>query len=520
MSDTTISRQHARSVQQYFSEGASSPLREAGQDYPLPVSLYGPQISAFGQVLTTEPTPVVQISNQYQIDPANRSDLETFTATGGSADNSGNLFRCQTGTSAGGYGVIRSKESLIYRAGEGVEATLTAAFTTGIATSLQFAGAFSLTETLAFGYDGADFGVIYSHNGEAEVQTIQVTGAAGGSESATVTIDGDAFTANLTATTVQGNAFEIARDGAADATVGAKWRFEQVDDKVIAIARSVGNKTGTMSFSSSTATATIAETTAGALKTDGHVAQADWNVNTAPFSSFDPTELNIYRIVYGYLGISNINFSVYNPDTGRFVLVHRIALASSQSTTSMGAPDLKVGWTAASLGSSGTNLTVVGASAEAAVQGKEAPNDGSFAADNTVASVSTTLTNILTIKNRIVYGVRFNLGKMLPISASLDNDHNKGAIVEIRSNATLGGVPNYQYEDESNSVALVDKAATTVTGGTLLDAFTVAAGGDTTVDLAKLNDVINPEDTLTVAAKTISGTSTAMTGAIVWTEEK
>ena len=500
--------------------GADGSATDTSADDPLPVSLYGQQVSAFGQLLTTEPTPVVQIANQYQIDPANRNDLEIFEATGGSADNSTNLFRCQTGTSVGGYGVIRSKESLIYRAGEGIQCTLTAAFTTGIATSLQFAGAFSLTETLAFGYDGANFSVIYSHNGEAEVQTIEVTGAASGSESATVTLDGDAFTASLTSGTVQKNAFEIARDGAADATVGAKWRFEQVDDKVIAIARSVGNKTGTMSFSSSTATATVTETTQGAAKTDGHVAQASWNVNTAPFASFDPTNLNIYRIQYGYLGISNINFSVYNPDTGRFVLVHRIALASSQTATSMGAPDLKVGWTAASLGSSGTNLTVTGASAEAAVQGKEAANDGSFAADNTVASVGTTLTNILTVKNRIVYGVRFNLGKIIPISASLDNDHNKGAIVEVRINATLAGTPNYQYEDEYNSLGLVDKAATTVTDGTLVDAFTVPAGGDATVDLSKLNDIINPEDTITIAAKTISGTSTNMTAALVWREEK
>ena len=59
-----------------------------------------------------------------------------------------------------------------------------------------------------------------------------------------------------------------------------------------------------------------------------------------------------------------------------------------------------------------------------------------------------------------------------------------------------------------------------MTGGTLVDAFTVPAGGDATVDLSKLNDILNPEDTLTLAAKTISGTSTAMTGALVWKEEK
>ena len=392
-SDTTISRHHTRSVQQYFSEGASSPLREAGQDYPLPVSLHGQQISAFGQVLTTEPTPLVQIANQYQLDPALRSDLETFEATGGSADNSGNLFRCQTGTSAGGYGVVRSKEAVIYRAGEGIEATLTAAFTTGIATSLQFGGLFNLTGTLAFGYDGADFSVLYSRNGAAEVQTIQVTTPASSEANCTVTLDGDAVVIALTIDTVQVNAYEIATALAADGTVGAAWRFEQVDDTVIAIARSVGDKTGTMSFAAGTtgAAATVTEVTTGAAKTDAHVAQASWNVTTAPFSSFDPTKLNIYKIQYGYLGISNISYSVYNPDTGEFVLVHRVKNASVSTTTSVGSPDMKVGWTSASLGSSGTNLTVTGASGKIAIQGKEIVKGSALADENTNSSVGTSL---------------------------------------------------------------------------------------------------------------------------------
>ena len=53
--------------------------------------------------------------------------------------------------------------------------------------------------------------------------------------------------------------------------------------------------------------ATVTETTAGAAKTDAHTAQASWNVTTTPFSGFDPTKINIYKIEYGYLGVANIN---------------------------------------------------------------------------------------------------------------------------------------------------------------------------------------------------------------------
>ena len=476
--------------------------------------------STFGELVTAEPTPIIQLANQYSLDPTAREDLETFSATGGSTDSSDNLFRCQTGTSVGGYGVIRSKDALVYRPGQAIESRFTGAFTTGIATSLQFAGMFSLTETLAFGYDGADFSIIHEYDGKAEVQLITVTATPSGSETATVTLDGDAVSVSLTNSTVQTNAFEIARDCAADATVGAKWRFEQIDDKVYCIAKSVGNKTGTMSFSSATATATIAEQTAGVAKSSGNVAQASWNITTTPFTGFDPTNLNLYRIQFGYLGVANATYSIFNPNTAQYVKVHTIKWAGNNTTPIVGNPDMKVGWTAASLGSSGTNLTTTGGSVYLAVQGKEVINNSSRAFDNTKAGISTTLTNVLTIKNRVVYGDRFNLSRLVPVEVSVDNDHNKGAIVEIYKNATLAGTPNYQYVDQTNSIALTDIAGTTVTGGTLVDSFTVAASGDSFEDLSKLKIILDPEDTLTVAVKTISGTATNHTASIVWLEEK
>jgi len=476
--------------------------------------------SVFGEQIVAEPTPVVQISNKYALDPATQNNLETFEATGGSADQSNNLFRCQTGTSAGGYGVIRSKNDIIYLAGEAIECRITAAFTTGIATSLQFAGMFSLTETVAFGYDGADFSVIHEYDGEAEVQTIQVTATPSGSETATVTLDGDAVSCSLTNSTVQTNAFEIVRDCEADATVNGKWRFEQIDDTVYAISKSVGDKTGTMSFASSTATATVTELNAGVAKSESNVAQASWNVNTAPFSGFDPTKLNLYKIRFGYLGVAGIEYLVYNPNTAKFVLVHRSQWANAKTTPQFGNPDMKVGWTAASLGSSGTNLTVTGASAQLSILGKEQVKNAVYAANNSVSSVGTTLTNIITLKDRLVYGTRYNLGKIKPIQVSVDNDHNKGIIVEIYKNADVAGTPNFQFEEENNSNALIDKAGTTVTNGVLIDAFVVAPQTSETVDLSKLSIELLTGEKLVVATKTVSGSSTNISAAITWIEEK
>lgn len=474
-------------------------------------------LTVFGEVLTAELTPTIQIDNRYDIDPSLRDDLETFEATGGTVESNKNLFQCNTGTSVGGYGVIRSANSLRYRPGEGAISRITAKFTTGVANSLQFAGLFSLTETAAFGYDGANFSVIHEYDGEAEIQELTVTATPSGTENATITLDSDAVVISITNSTVQTNARELFDGLSGDATLSGKWRFEQVDDTVICISKSVGDKTGTFSASAATATFTLTEIEAGVAKSDSNVAQSSWD--KAPFSGFDPTKLNIYQIEYGFLGGANIKYNIYNPNTGEFELVHSIKWSNSFSSPNFGNPDMKLGWTAASLGST-TALTVEGASCMGGIEGREIIQEDSKATFTQVASIGTTLTAVLTIQNRIVYGKRFNLGNVKPVSVSVDNDHNKGIIVELVKNTTLGGTPNYEYFDENNSIVAIDTAGTTLTGGTVLDSFTVATNDSKTIDLGNLKILLLPEETLTLAVRTVSGTATNTTGSIVWREEK
>jgi hypothetical protein len=470
--------------------------------------------NAFGDQVFVQIHPEVQLSNTYGLI---RDDVETFTnGTGATVDSNDNLYRCQSGTDAGGFGVLRSKAAIRYRPGIGVLGRFTAIFTSGVANSLQFAGMFNLTDTLAFGYDGTSFSVIHDSHGAAEVRLITVTGAASGSESATVTLDSVAFTANLTNTTAAGNAFEIARDGNADATIGAQWHFEQNGDTVNVLAKSVGDKTGTFSFSSATATATVAESRAGAAKTEMRVAQASWNRNAA--ASLDPTKINVYEIRYGFLGAANMTFHWLDPAVGDFVKVHEMEHANTGVITNIGNPALKVGWVSSSV-SSTTNLTVQGASALLAIEGEEVVTETPHSTFFEDTGVTATLSNILTLRCRQVYGDRVNLGEIEPVDISVDNDSTKGIIVEVIKNTALGGVPNYSYIDQTNSIAEVDTSGTTITGGTLIDTFTVPSGGDADIDLLRLKQFILPDETLTVAAKLTGGASTKVTASINWLEE-
>lgn len=472
---------------------------------------------AFGEIITTHKKPIVQFANKYEIDPASLPYTEEFAGTGGTVDNLTNRFRCQTGTSIGGYGVLRSKDTVNYLAGEGLECQITAAFTTGVANSLQFGGMFTVTDTLAFGYDGANFSTIYQYGGVCEIQVIQVT--ATGAGTCTVTLDGDAVGITVTNSDVNTNAEELRAGLVADATLNGKWRFEQETDTVLCISRSTGNKTGTMSVSGGV-TASITERIAGVDKTDSHTAQASWNVETAPFPDFDPTEMNIYKIQLGYLGVANVNFYIYNPDTGDFVLVHRQkTIGTGVTTTNVRTPNMKAGWTSASLGST-TNLTVLGGSASLSLEGEENFINDIHNQVNSKGSIGTTLTNVLTIKNGLVLGNKYNLTRIFPLRVSVDNDHNKAIVVEVLKNATVAGTTNFNYHDEYASASLYDTSGTTVTNGERIDGFTVGAGLSEDIDLGALKAELLPDETLVFAVRAVSGTATNVTVAHTWQEEK
>jgi len=280
-SDTTISRQHARSVQQYFSEGPSNPLREAGAEYPLPVGLTT-QATEQGDLRASNMEPYIQASAAYNKAPAN---FRTFTALGGSVSYSNREFVVACSSTVASYGTLRSFRSINYRSGYGALVRFKARFSEGAALTQQAAGAFNIGDELSWGFNGTDFGVFHRYLGYAEVQLLTVTGAAGGSENATLTLDGTAYTIPLTAGTEAQNAREIAEYLLANSTIVKAY---QNGDTVRITWLSDGDKTGTMSFSSSTATATLAETTAGVTKTTDHITTANFN-GTLP-ADFDSTK--------------------------------------------------------------------------------------------------------------------------------------------------------------------------------------------------------------------------------------
>jgi len=465
--------------------------------------------TAFGEVNVAQNRPFIQATASYNLIPANFREFTSGTGTTG-AENK--MFKVTTGTGVGGYGAIQSFRALNYKAGEGGLARFTGVFPNAVADSWQGVGLLNLGDELSFGYNGTEFGIWHRYNGLAEVRTITVTGATGGGgETLALTLNGVQYDIPLTSGTVQHNAYEIANWLEANQSV---WSADQVDDTVIISAKSDGAKSGTYTYGGSTSTGTIAQNTAGVTKTSDFVAQTSWNVDT--MSTLDPTKGNVFQIEYQYLGFGDIRYSVEDPESGQFKLVHIIKYANNNTTPSLGNPSLKAGMYAVSLGST-TDLSVFVGSFGLFVQGFEGRTRNPRAFENT-QTVTTSFTNILTLRNRETYNGYINQVEIEPTLLTVSSESGKNVEVEIRATSDTAVEQNFVAAG-TNLVSDVDTSAVTVTNGRLITAFTLAQQSTIAINLQELRIRLPPSLHLVVQAKVTSGANANVSGSLTWYED-
>lgn len=468
--------------------------------------------SASGDNPTVELFPFIAASGVYNLIPSN---FRTFTGELGTAVAEDRLFKTSSGTDVFGYGSIQSFRSLNYKTGTGACIRFSARFPSPVALTWTGCGGFSIGDEVSFGYSGTDFGVWHRYGGKPEVQHLQVTTAASGSENATVTIDGTGYTVPLTSGTVQHNAYEIAKY-LSDDLVQTAWDVTQCDDIVEVSAKSDGDKTGVFSFSSSTAVAAFSEITTGVTKTSVHVAQSSWNGDAV--AGFDPSFGNNYQITFEN-GYGAVHYWVEDPSTGKYIEVHTIEWGSSNSVPNFGNPSLPLGCYAYSIGST-TSVTVECAHIGGFIQGSTAKTRNSRSVENT-KSISTALTNVLTLRNRRNYNGLTNQVEIEPLVITLANDGSKTAIFRILGNATVSkvsGETNFQAVG-NNLISELDTEGTTVSGGRPLATFVVAKASSLTIDLTPFRIRVPPTLRLVIAAEMTSGAAADLTASLNYYED-
>ncbi len=469
--------------------------------------------SSFGDQMSESLTPITKLSAQYGI----LENVETFTATGGSVGTEDNMFKCTTGTSVGGYGVIRTVKPTVYREGQGLMARFTARFdSNAVANSLQFAGLFNVQDTVAFGYRGTTYGILFDNYGAQEQRSLQITGAGNGT--LTLTLNSVDYSIPITTGTVQHNAYEIEAWMEANQSV---WNVEQIDDEVYFQSKNVGSLAGTYSVSGAGLTGAFTAITTGAAQTQSTIAQADWNGDSLP-STFDATKGNVYMIKVSYLGFGPISFYVLDPTKRVFVLVHTIDYQNANTKPSISNIALKIGWTAASLGST-TDLSVYGASGATFIEGKSKLLKESHAASNENTAVGTAFEAVLTIKGIETFQSKAMLGRIALERVEVSTDSQKEVVFKLVKNATLGET-NYQFHEENESVVIYDSgnhADSLNAGGAGHAIFQsqIGSAGVTSISMQGLNIELHAKETLTVYAKVVSGADSNVTASLVWKED-
>jgi hypothetical protein len=237
-----------------------------------------------------------------------------------------------------------------------------------------------------------------------------------------------------------------------------------------------------------------------------------------PFKAadLDFTQINIYRISYGWLGVAPIAFEVYSGLVDGWVALHAFEMLNKQTVPSITQPSLPI--TASvdrTSGSGAITLKTCSWSAGRIGSGGVLSSDRAFGSSNSKASVSTE-TAILTIKNAATFQSRTNRVVIEVDVVSFACDGTKTTTFNLKKNATLGGSPSYANVNANSSVASVDTAGTTVTGGTSILPIQLAKVDAKFIPSADLRIKVRPGETLTISASSASASD--VVASIRWRE--
>lgn len=491
----------------------------------LQVTLPPESKTAFGELSTVEPTPIIQLKFAYNV--GNSQLIKDQAYQSGTVTYADNMMVATSGAAANSGAIALSNKFINYRGGEGVAARFTGLFTTGVANSEQLVGIGDAHEGFFFGYNGTAFGVLRRKGGAPEIRTLTVSTKSTTAENITITLDGDAHTTVAVTDATAGDTTTTANDiAAADySDIGYGWTATAVGSKVVFTSWQSGSKTGTYSLSSATtAVGSFAQTLAGADHTDTWVAQASWNGadifdgNGLSGVTLDPTKGNVYQIKFQYLGYGLISFHIEDPDDGEMHLVHAIEYANANTSPSIENPSLPL--SVQSVNSSNTSsLVVKTASMAAFIEGKDAligPRKG-IQGDVTLGA-TTTETPFLTLRVKEVFNSVFVRSKIKLLFVSCSADHTKPVAVKFYVNATLTAA---SFSDvSSESIAEYDTSATAFTGGTYLFSVLLGKDGQEVIDLTDHMEegVINPGDSLTATIAPKSGNSAEASASFYFVE--
>ncbi len=488
------------------------------------------QKTAFGELVTAEPSPVVQLQFPYNIN----TDLVEVRDNHGTGTVSNNLLNISTGNAQNQSYTLLSKTPIKYNPGQGGKVIGTPIYTSGAANSTQYWGVGNEGDGYFFGYNGTAFGILRRQGGLPETRRLAITTASNTAEDITITLNGVAVTDvtvsaagadSATTRVVTANEIVAHLDWS---DIGEGWEVHNMGANIFFTSFSDGSKAGSYSISGTAPLAgTFTQPLAGVSTTETPIAQTAWNTDRFLFSTdpsnspsgitLDPSQGNVYQIKYQWLGFGLISFFIEDPGDGDLHLVHRIEYANAFTIPSVNNPTLPL-YVSVKNTSNATDIVMKLGSMAGFVEGRDILPGLPHSLSVETTGLSTAETPVMTIHSHDIYQSTLNRVKIKMTIGSVSVDGTKNSIIRVRKNTVLTGPVSFSSLDSSVSTIHRDTAATGVSGGTIVFAEAAAKVDTILIDFEKLGITLVAPEFLTITVQATAAASIDAVTTLNWQE--
>lgn len=391
--------------------------------------------TAFGEVLVGQLTP------QIQFDYSNGEPYEVqapiyrnITAQTSYIYEKGLLKISSTAASPGINTIIQvtSSEYTKYKPGLGLDARFSAVFDSNNGAGInQHAGLFTPENSLTFSYfDTIGFCIRHGRAGIQQIVDIDITAGTSNGNQISLSFGGTIVTTSgLTAgNTIVQAAYAITT--AINSTLNLNtygWKafyYKATSASTTYTVRAIRNYANTSNITVTVSNAggyTIAAPNtvrSGVSIIYTFYPQTEWNIDTCLGTGslqerynrnpsgfvLTPTNGNVYRIVFQYLGFGAITFYVENPQTGIFMPVHQIKYANTSLIPSVTSPNYKIGFRIEN--STTTAISLASASLSTFIQGAPLPTPLYRSYPNLISTNTGGALTISKANSRVIFGFR------------------------------------------------------------------------------------------------------------------
>jgi hypothetical protein len=213
--------------------------------------------------------------------------------------------------------------------------------------------------------------------------------------------------------------------------------------------------------------------------------QTDYAIDTANgFTGYDPTQLNIYLIRFGYLGVAPPSLYVVNP-WGGFSQLMEVEFPNTGDVTHITQTHLPWRCEVANAGNTSNIAVITGSVALGVIDGSgRYPNDRFFSATTGVVTIASGDNILITYRNKSTFKTISNKITALLKRFNGSVDGTKNVSIGIFKDPTFSNSPTWANVDTNDSVMEYSTDATYSANGTLLMDFDFAKTGSGAFNLA------------------------------------